>query len=809
MMSIVGIRWFPSLLIGLLFIGIDFLAAADNQLVVTVDADVSASAAFSIMNDTCTIHLSARIVYVPDSVTGKIKPSDEQYTLTAKGGGAIGSIESWSYSNLQPRPGTVSMSIDLGKGQATVGWKYLTDMVVSTPPGEGSTRMALVACKMAEENYEMKPDSGEATFTPNAAQFFATGHGEGSYSDLFSTAKFIANYTIQMGVADWEAVIIPDPNLLSPAPKYADWIPTGSQKEDVPGNSHTAKVILRRKGSTQLVGDPLARARFTFHLNDTSPQPGVCMNYPSAQEAQDSPDLKFTDSESLTLSDEGQTAETKRNDLNDCLITLQSFDYGAYGRLTVDADVGGVLVRAFVQDHPEQSALTFPKDDNGNHIAEAWEDQQFGLPSNPPATWDESPSPDGQFRKGDGISLYEKYRVFIFSGIHERLNPMRKHLFVYDESGCVRKLTLPGNIGSSFSQASGGIELRFVDDDTWTGPGAYADKKRIVNFNTNDFGHAVDQHALHVRLQSANDPKVPDEFLKMFRSKYTNDPSADPRGSFGVAWPDVTSPGAPTTDSPKDTLVIEAYTAEMDDYTDRTVVYNLWTAALLQKFYATTTSLAEKQKIWNDVQTARKAAMANVTSLSQRQWYHLSAVLCHELGHGIGVDELNAPSTGGPWSCLMRYLGMGDFTPDPSDVFEFKRRWTAPNRPAVFCKDATATKRNLGCYAQIQVTDRDSGGAASAAMASHQSTPPSVAAASVPPVIPANPSTIVLKTNLSALAVTTRLAWMPVQAGDPLRLTVSLTAPNWLQTQDKALLQGATSDLVSPRQSSTPDGGRA
>jgi hypothetical protein len=108
-------------------------------------------------------------------------------------------------------------------------------------------------------------------------------------------------------------------------------------------------------------------------------------------------------------------------------------------------------------------------------------------------------------------------------------------LFVYDPSGVVIQLTLPNNRGSSFTKASNGIKLRFVRDDTWTGPGAAGDKKRIVNVNTSGFAHVVDQHALHVRLQSAKDPSIPPEYGAMFTAKFGSGPDpVDLRQTLGM-----------------------------------------------------------------------------------------------------------------------------------------------------------------------------------------------------------------------------------------------------------------------------------
>lgn len=45
-------------------------------------------------------------------------------------------------------------------------------------------------------------------------------------------------------------VVVPDPVPESTLPKYAGWIPEGSVQEDLPGNTYSCRVFLRRKGSS-------------------------------------------------------------------------------------------------------------------------------------------------------------------------------------------------------------------------------------------------------------------------------------------------------------------------------------------------------------------------------------------------------------------------------------------------------------------------------------------------------------------------------------------------------------------------------
>lgn len=589
--------------------------------------------------------------------------------------------------------------------------------------------------------------------------------------------------------AEWEAVIVTD--LKAPGlPRYEDWLPIGGENESTPGTNVLMRVELRAKGTTNVTA--LAGARFFLHLTDTSRQPGVCMNFPSKEKALDTPDLKFQESPDLRVYDDGQSAETVRDDLHEIIVVIDCFDYGAYGKLTADAHVQGADdVHAFDESHPEQKFLRIPKDDKENHIADKWEDQQWALAPDLPATWDEAPSPDGQFRKGDGISLYEKYRGFMFRKVHERLDPMRKHLFVYDPNGCVRQLELASNQGSSFSKASGGIALRFVEDETWTGTGTADGDKRIVNFNSGDFGHAVDQHALHVRLQSARSPMVPAEYSAMFTAKYKTGPAAmDLSQTFGLTFPDGTAKGRMA--SPRDAFLIEVYSSIIDWYSEQTVGYH--TSALAAFAGYETASAADQARM----EVAMAAEVRNYrtshrTEWAQRYWYHLSEVLSHEMGHGVGLDDLNPPNTDGPLNCLMRYFGYDDFPRNTADRLELKARWTSSKQPTVFCHDPTGTPRHLACFEQIQVTDRQAGPSlASIRALTGQQTIRWMA--NTDSIAFTNAFVHVTATALPALEIGAEFETTSPLAGDPLRVTVHLKSPNWLQALTLAQMRGLTND---------------
>ena len=73
--------------------------------------------------------------------------------------------------------------------------------------------------------------------------------------------------------------------------------------------------------------------------------------------------------------------------------------------------------------------VPLPQDEDDNYIADQWQREQHL--SSCDGLEDEDYKPEGA-TKGDGLSLYEEYRGFMIMSKHERLNPRKKDLFIYD-----------------------------------------------------------------------------------------------------------------------------------------------------------------------------------------------------------------------------------------------------------------------------------------------------------------------------------------------------------------------------------------
>ena len=152
----------------------------------------------------------------------------------------------------------------------------------------------------------------------------------GSFESGQSVGAYQCTITIQRNPVLLEAVILPDPPPALSLPNYADWVPSAGPDEDTVGSNFLVRVILRPKGSQDLEARPSAQARFIFHLNKVSREPGICLNYPPKDHAKTTPDLKIHPTSNLTVFDDGSSAQTLKGDLSEAGVTVGSFDFGAY-----------------------------------------------------------------------------------------------------------------------------------------------------------------------------------------------------------------------------------------------------------------------------------------------------------------------------------------------------------------------------------------------------------------------------------------------------------------------------------------------
>ncbi|MEI2762448.1 hypothetical protein [Methanothrix soehngenii] len=611
------------------------------------------------------------------------------------------------------------------------------------------------------------PEECTITFKPGNQAFTANSSTNWSQSGSCGTDTLQANCTLSYTPGLWEAVILAPEDL-------KNWLPAGSQVPDKPGNTLDLRVELRHRGEKQ----PAADMTGTFYvtLEDVSRQPGYCVNAPSKDKASKDPDLKLRETANLLLND-GQSGQTEE-DANELSLTLESHDFGSYGRLRVEVVVNdGSVIKAHLESDPGRDYLDLPVDENRNHIADAWE-REKGVEEFP-ATWDEADQPAGQYEPGDGISLYEKYRGFVLQGFHQRLEPRKKHLFLHDPTG-LAQLTLGDPTGVNFAAALD-CEVLFVTDGNWTGPGSSGNGKRVVNFNSTEEVHAVDQHALHLRFPFTDTPTLPSDYQELYRAKHGTNDTETLEGTFGCQYPDL---GA-RKKSPVGALVIETYANNIEAYTRDVVQYHTWAAPEFSGYWdpATTAGQRTQMRI-----RCRDLAAAYIRDhrddFERRNWLHFTRTLTHEIGHGIGVDDLSIPRNVGPIECVMRYFRLEDSPRNVSDRFEFGSRnpW-----PSIYCQSTVGTVEGISCWGQIQITDRV--GPAQSASLAHTIARPNPTPRLRQGLAGPDP-TVHLVEAYPTLQLSCALLWEDPLAGDPMRVEVTLSSAAYQQALRKAALTG-------------------
>ncbi len=591
------------------------------------------------------------------------------------------------------------------------------------------------------------------------------------YTSTGQSGQASANYrctvTIQRNPAELEAVILTSLPPVSTLPSYADWLPEAGAHEDDIGSTVMVRVIIRQKGSTAT--DPVsnARAKFKCRLNDVTREPGLCLNSPPRESAVVSPDLLFHAAENLLPFDGGLAAESVRDDLNQINLAIDSFDYGAYGTLDVTAEIqGGGSVKAFVEGQPDQFFLRLPQDDNQNRIADAWEKQEQIYGWNLAPDWDKDSTPSGQRSDGDGLSVYEEYRGFVVKGVHQRLDPRWKDLFVYDPDGLVLFTLTAGPEAIDLYEASG-VFPHLIQDDEWTGSGTSGEQRRIVNFNTSGLGHVVDQHGLEVRLDRGwmSTDFGSGSFGKVYDNEFLgNPPSSGQWGDPLNAQPATTFFESEAADRPRDAEYTLVRPEAIKQNIWNEVRYHTKALPMFAPMFDPNLAAAQKQTLKQllDQATDQYIAEHPDEALSAyRRWVGL--VVTHELGHGMGTADHRPDMFKGDRGCVMRYLACDDLARDPADRFSLMRRvW-----PAGFCTSADA------CKLRIQVSDNVGPAAARGAVRpadwNGEDPPARVWAASVS--TPAEP-----------FELSVGLAWQPTYKGDPLDVFVRLDAALFQQT---------------------------
>ncbi len=168
----------------------------------------------------------------------------------------------------------------------------------------------------------------------------------------------------------------------------------------------------------------------------------------------------------------------------DVMAIVQSHDFGAYGALHAKVHLKtGEDIEAHLAGKTATD-VKIPKDDDGNHIADAW-DQRL---SDKGATSDKE-HVDGNHFDGDGLTLYEEYRGALCNGKHIRLDPKKKDLFIINKVTGKNAANVEAGAKRLETAAAGSVAVHVCK------PGELSEQTKIVNANSG-FAKGGDQHAI-------------------------------------------------------------------------------------------------------------------------------------------------------------------------------------------------------------------------------------------------------------------------------------------------------------------------
>lgn len=231
--------------------------------------------------------------------------------------------------------------------------------------------------------------------------------------------------------------------------EYEGWIPRGNlEQPDQPGDLPLKVTVkVHKKGEPAVPRE----AKLQIALAEVSMNRGVCGNWPQnggAAEGLRFREKDFPKKDGLIFEDRTHLSSDIR--LEEAMFLIHAYDFGAWGTLRITAtDKLDRPVKVTMQGK-ETPDLAIPKDENHNHIADAWEMTWAGGLRGP-GTEDEDAVPKGDGDSGDVLSLYEEYRGFRFSGgegqyaapsptemvtgKHVRTDPRVKDVFICDQLG--------------------------------------------------------------------------------------------------------------------------------------------------------------------------------------------------------------------------------------------------------------------------------------------------------------------------------------------------------------------------------------
>jgi hypothetical protein len=483
-----------------------------GQVTLAMHATVSSHSHFTVQG--CTIdddvivtateRVQFRIVAMPNGALD-LEMMSHQDSFAANGAGKYTPGKdnkcegAWTYQIKDQGPYKhIGVWVNLGTGRGGFAWdsNFIQDQELKPTKHIGPAGMLAQEAVQNTMGFERSQEAEafwkqlEFSFKPYSKNVSAKRSADRTYQSKSTlnpgTVELHVDFSLVTGAQeDSEAEIIPPS-------EYASWVPEASRDMEKPEDQEKPGNTIKVKARVHKKGDPKTpfykKARFKFQLINVSKEQGVCLNWPRAYFATHDYDLKIEpkSNDLLKVAGDGQSAESAAGQ-NESSVTITSYDWGAHGKLkvTVVFDDGSGDTAHVLGDQSKQ-ALTIPKDDNGNHIADFWEKHYIGGSSEAKA--DDDLVPIGNTDKGDGLSLYEEYRGFRVQRKHIRTSPIEKDLFVRDNN----------DLGLDYF-AQSGLIVHLIEDYEYDLDGSHSSSATnpwLINCNRSSATTCGQQHVL-------------------------------------------------------------------------------------------------------------------------------------------------------------------------------------------------------------------------------------------------------------------------------------------------------------------------
>ena len=384
-------------------------------------------------------------------------PDDAAYEIRAVAGGrATGGFDSESTDKRDGKRSAVSRSF----GSATGGFTlYAAD-------GENLVPVGAFSGGSSDGPFPVYPGIASPAFGTERAPMFRVSlralhggllsgtafrvEGGGQYKDDHGGRhdEYVAHITIDVPAPAFDAVLLPvekkETALLRGSLPIHEWRPRPPEPGEPP--KHERALALRVALRNHQTGAVENNVRFkaAYSIVDYSQLPGTCMNDPSSPDGARA-DLVFEPTLNPGAVVKSETELESAPDRGGDAVFVSATDWGAFGRFKARVLVEGQppmeARRPPESSAADRDAIVIPEDENKNHVADAWERDNFVDGDSRSPTWDdEEATSKFDWARGDGLTFFEEYRGFLVEGAkggveHTSLDPKKLDLFVLPKPG--------------------------------------------------------------------------------------------------------------------------------------------------------------------------------------------------------------------------------------------------------------------------------------------------------------------------------------------------------------------------------------